>query len=72
MYDHAPPASLGMRDVVAAWLVCLAVAGTVFVYPGFTAEPARKAQTALADIAPAAPRTELCALGNTQVIAPGG
>ena len=35
MYDYLPPASLGMRDVIAAWLVCLAVAAAVFVYPGF-------------------------------------
>ena len=25
MYDYARPASLGTRDVIAAWLVCLAV-----------------------------------------------
>ena len=36
MYDHAHPASLGTRDVIAAWLVCLAVAVAVFVYPGFS------------------------------------
>ena len=42
MYDHLPPASLGMRDVVAAWLVCLAVAAAVFVHPGFSAGPARE------------------------------
>jgi hypothetical protein len=27
------PASLGARDVIAAWLICLAFLAAVFVYP---------------------------------------
>lgn len=51
MYDHAHPASLGARDVIAAWLVCLAVAVAAFAYPGFVTDPARKVQSALGSAA---------------------
>jgi hypothetical protein len=64
MYDHAHPASLGARDVVAAWLVCLAVAGAVFAYPGLVADPAQKAQAALGNTASTGSQAELCAARN--------
>ena len=67
MYDHAHPALLGARDVVAAWLVCIAVAGAIFVYPGFVADPERKAQAALGNTAPDDSRAALCAIRNRQV-----
>ena len=67
MYDHAYPAPVSVRDVIAAWLVCLAVAGAVFVYPGLLAEPAQDAQTALGNTAPAGSRAELCAVHSRQI-----
>ena len=67
MYDHAHPAALGARDVIAAWLICFAVAIAVFVQPGFFAEPARKSQTALKTLTPTAPRAELCAVRSRQI-----
>jgi len=72
MYDYARPASLGTRDVIAAWLVCLAVVMAVFVYPGFSPEPVRKAQAASRNAAPAVSQTELCASRNESAAAPHG
>ena len=72
MYDHAHPASLGTRDVIAAWLVCLAIVMAVFVYPGFSPEPAREAQAASRNAAPAVSQTELCAVRNRRVAEPHG
>jgi len=72
MYDYARPASLGSRDVIAAWLVCLAVVMAVFVYPGFSPEPAREAQAASRNAAPAVSRTALCASRNEPTAAPHG
>ena len=70
MYDHLPPASLGMRDVVAAWLVCLAVAAAVFVHPGFSAGP--EARTAVVIAASTSSPTELCAIRGKQIAEPRG
>ena len=45
MYDYARPASLGTRDVIAAWLVCLAVVwrfSSIPVSPGTRAEGASR------------------------------
>jgi hypothetical protein len=72
MYDYAHAASLGTRDVIAAWLVCLAIVVAAFVYPGFSPEPAREAQAALRSAAPAVSRTALCAIRNKQIMAPRG
>ena len=72
MYDNAHPASLGARDVIAAWLVCLAVVVAVFAYPGFFPEPARHAHAALKTGAPAVSTTELCAARNEPVTEPRG
>lgn len=72
MYDYARPASLGTRDVIAAWLVCLAIVMAVFVYPGFSPEPVRKAQAASRNAAPTVSQTELCASCNELAAAPHG
>src|SRR3954452_1060008 len=60
MYNHAYPVLLGTRDVIAAWLVCLAVGVAAFVSPGLFPEPAREAQAALRGAAPSISRTQLC------------
>jgi hypothetical protein len=70
MYDYSPPASLGMRDVLAAWLVCLTVAAAAFVYPGFS--PGTETQTALAIGASTGARPELCAVRVRQISEPHG
>jgi hypothetical protein len=70
MYDYSAPAALGMRDVVAAWLVCLAVAAAVFVYPGFSPEP--EARTAFVLAVSTGSRTELCAIRGRQIAEPRG
>jgi hypothetical protein len=72
MYDYAHPASLGTRDVIAAWLVCLVVVMAVFVGPGLFPEPAREAQAASRSAASSISRTELCAVSNRPVAAPRG
>jgi hypothetical protein len=72
MYDYARPASLGPRDVIAAWLVCLTIMMAVFVYPGFSPEPAREAQAASRNAAPAVSPTELCASRIEPAAAPHG
>jgi hypothetical protein len=33
MYDYPHGYSIGARDVIAAWLLCLAIAGALFIYP---------------------------------------
>ena len=60
MYDHAHPAMLGARDVIAAWLVCLAVATAVFGYRDFFADPERTVHAVLENTVPAGARAELC------------
>jgi hypothetical protein len=72
MYDYAHPEPLGTRDVIAAWLVCFAIAGAVFAYPGCFADPAREAQAALGNTVSAGSRAELCAIGNRQFGKPQG
>jgi hypothetical protein len=70
MYDYLPPASLGMRDVLAAWLVCLAVAVAVFAYPGFS--PGPETRTASPVSTSDGLRIELCAVRSKQIIEPQG
>ena len=72
MYDLAHPGLIGTRNVIAAWLVCLAVGVATFVFSGPFPEPAREAQAALASAAPSVSRTELCAVRSGQVAAPHG
>ena len=57
---HDPqPSSLGPCDVVAAWLVCLALIAVVFIYPLLAAELHQTAPQALAAI----PHPAVCAKG---------
>lgn len=37
MYDEQSAYSIGIRDVIAAWLLCLAVAGVFLIYAPVTA-----------------------------------
>jgi hypothetical protein len=67
MYDYIHPESLGSRDVISAWLVCLAIVVAVFVYPGLLLEPVWKAQAAPRNVASAVSRAEFCALHNAPV-----
>lgn len=67
MYDQAHPAVLGARDVIAAWLVCFAVAAAAFAYPGFFAAPATTAQAASEYTVPAGAGAGLCLLPNRQI-----
>jgi hypothetical protein len=69
MYNHTYAASLGTRDVIAAWLVCLAIVVAAFVHPGFSPGPAGEAQAALRSAAPAVLPTALCAMHNKQIVA---
>jgi hypothetical protein len=67
MYDHLNAYSVGPCDVVAAWLVCLAVAGSLFIYPLVAAgavAPAAEAR-AVPHTMPATPPPEICAVGQT-------
>jgi hypothetical protein len=62
LYDHNAY-SIGFRDVIAAWLVCFAVAATGFSYAEVSAAPAdRVAQvrTAPQQTPPTALRTTVC------------
>jgi len=72
MYDYVHPASLGARDVIAAWLVCLAIVVGVFAYPGFFPEPARHAHAALKKGGPAVSPTEMCAARSEPLAGPRG
>jgi hypothetical protein len=72
MYDYTHPASLGTRDVIASWLVCLTVVMAVFVYPGLFPEPAREAQAAFRNAAPPVSRVELCAVDHRPITTPHG
>jgi hypothetical protein len=72
MYNYTYAASLDTRDVIAAWLVCLAIVVAAFVYPGFSPDPAREAQTALRSAAPAVSQVELCAVRDKQIMTPRG
>jgi hypothetical protein len=73
--DYHPYAdSIGIRDVIAAWLVCLAVAGALFIYPLVSAgmaDPAVEAR-AVPRTMPAAPPAEICAVGKSPVGIPRG
>jgi hypothetical protein len=62
MFYHSHAYSVGLRDVTAAWLFCLAVAATGFAYAEAAATPDRatEARAAPQDRSPAAPRTATC------------
>ena len=46
MFYHPYAHPIGFRDVIAAWLVCLAVAATGFAYAEVSAAPADRAAEA--------------------------
>jgi hypothetical protein len=72
MDDYSYRASLGVRDAIAAWLVCLAVAMAVFIYPDFSLESARRTQAEPRHAAMADRAAELCALGRDPIAATPG
>jgi hypothetical protein len=74
MYDHASPPSLGGRDIVAAWLVCLAVAVPGLVYSEATARTETGVVEAGAGSHPrsAAPETAIRAAAGPCAAAVGG
>ena len=66
--------SIGFRDVIAAWLVCLAVAVTGIAGAAVVAapdDPAAEAR-ALPHAPPATPRAAICAVRNPRVETPRG
>jgi hypothetical protein len=64
VYDHPYAYSTAPRDVIAAWLVCLAIAGSLLIYPLFSAGAADRAAEARAvpHTMPAAPPRAICAV----------
>jgi hypothetical protein len=59
VYDPQSP-SLGPRDVLAAWLVCLALIAAVFVCPLLATELHRATPQAQAAVT----HTKVCAVGR--------
>ncbi len=70
MYDHPHADPIGPRDVIAAWLLCLAMAGVFLIHPPAAAGTAYPAVEAHA--LPAAPPAEICAVGKSPVAIPRG
>jgi hypothetical protein len=64
MYERPYAYAASLRDVMAAWLVCLAVAGSLLIYPLFSAgaaDPAAEVR-ALPHTMPAPPPGAICAV----------
>jgi hypothetical protein len=71
MFYHPDAYYLGFRDVIAAWLVCIAVATTGFAYAEVSAaleDRVGKIQTPVQ----AAPRIEICEIRGAPVKMPPG
>ena len=68
------PDSIGFRDVVAAWAVCLAVAGGFFGYPLLTRGAANQAVEAAAAPPASLPRPppQFCTVAKPPVAIPRG
>jgi hypothetical protein len=68
MFDYQHTYSSGFRDVIAAWLVCLAVAATGFAYASATAteDPGVEVRT-VPHAAPPLPMRAICADRNYPV-----
>ncbi|MGE0258705.1 MAG: hypothetical protein AB7T18_08110 [Alphaproteobacteria bacterium] len=62
MYLHPRLSPLDIRDVIAAWLVCFAVAVAVLAYPGFSRQAPQQAQPASRNAAQTVPATEFCSV----------
>ena len=63
MFYHPYDYAAGFRDVIAAWLVCLAVAATGFAYAEVSTAPADRAanaHTAPQHTPPTMLRTAIC------------
>ena len=63
MFYHPNEYATGFRDVIAAWLVCLAVAATGFAYAEVSTTPgdrAAVARTAPQHASPTAQRSAIC------------
>jgi hypothetical protein len=67
MFYHPYAYSVGFRDVIAAWLVCLAVAVTGFAYAAVSSAPENPAAEARTlPHTPLAPsRTAICAVSRS-------
>jgi hypothetical protein len=72
VYIHPRSSPVDIRDVIAAWLVCLAVAVAVLAYPGFFPQSAREAQADSRKADQTVSRTELCSVRATHIAAPRG
>jgi hypothetical protein len=67
--------SIGFRDVIAAWLVCFAVAAAGFSYAEVSAASADRvaqARTGPQHTPPTAPRTAICKIRISPVEIPPG
>lgn len=72
MYDQPHAYSIGARDVVAAWLLCLAIAGALFIYRPVDVAMPESAVAAQTLPRTAAPPTEICGIGQSLVRMPRG
>jgi len=68
MHDHPGSSPLGMRDVIAAWVVCLAVAAAALIYPGIVTD----AKDSIAQASVHAPPSQtqlqkICKLGRSAI-----
>jgi len=64
MHDDPYSCPIGARDVIAAWLLCLAIAGALFIYPPVAAgmaDPAAQAHTVPRTMPPP-PSAAICAV----------
>ena len=67
---HEDTSPHGVRDVIAAWLVCLALAAAGLLYPEIAHD---RGMSALArQVTPAAPQAKICALPRRPVAPPRG
>ena len=67
--------SVGFRDVIAAWLVCIAVVATSLFYDEVSTAPVDRiaqVRTAPQDTPPTALRTATCKIPMSQVKIPPG
>jgi hypothetical protein len=70
MHDDPVTSSQGVRDGIAAWLVCLALAAAGLLYPEIAHD---RGTAALArQVTPAAPQAKICALPRRPVANPHG
>ena len=68
MYLHPRSAPVDIRDVIAAWLVCFAVAVAVLFHPGFSRQPPRQAQPVSRNAAQTVSATEFCSVRAARIV----